>query len=318
MASPDFAPTGFEWAAHDVINESARWWTAWNFDPLLLIPIALVGFWYARGLRRWPERSREHSSWRVASYYAGLIVLVLAFESPLDRLGEHQFSMHMIQHNVVMMIVPPLILLGAPTTPMLRGIPRWLRQGVVRPVAGNVVARAVYRVVTFPIVAMALFAMSQWGWHLYPGLYDRALNEDWLHNLQHASFLLVSMIFWWNIIDPKPLHSRIPPLARILYFYGAMIPKHILAAFIVFADEPFYPTYERVYRFLPGSPIEDQQLAGLLMWVPFGELLNLITAGIILGFWFKRGNDEQLAKEAAEDALAASQAASRATAGSTG
>ena len=318
MASPDFTPIGLEWAAHDVIDHGTEWWTAWNFDAQFLIPIALVGFWYARGLRRWPERSREHPTWRVVSYYAGLVVLLLAFESPLDRLGEHQFSMHMIQHNVVMMFVPPLILLGAPTTPMLRGIPRWLRQGVVRPVAGNVVAREVYRVVTFPIVAMALFVVAQWGWHLYPGLYDRALNEDWLHNLQHASFLLVAMIFWWNIIDPKPLHSRIPPLARILYFYGAMIPKHILAAFIVFADKPFYPTYERVHRFLPGSPIEDQQLAGLLMWVPFGELLNLITAGIILGFWFKRGNDEQLAKEAAEDALAASQAASRAAAGSTG
>ena len=316
MAYPSLSPAALEWAGHDVINESTDWWLAWNADLPLLIPIALLGFWYARGLRQWPERSREHSAWRTASYYAGLTVLVLAFESPLDRLGEHQFSMHIIQHNIVMMIVPPLILLGAPTTPMLRGMPRWLRQGAVRRVAGNVVARGVYRTLTFPIVAMALFAMSQWTWHLYPGLYDRALNEDWLHNVQHASFLAVAMLFWWNIIDPKPLHSRIPPLARILYFYGAMIPKHILSAFIVFADTPFYPTYERVHRFLPGSALEDQQLAGLLMWVPFGELLNLLTAGIILGFWFKRGAEEQRAKEDAEDARV--EAARATAAGTTG
>lgn len=313
MAYPSIVPAALEWASHDVINENTDWWLAWSFDPQFLLPVALFAFWYARGLHRWPERTRAHSPWRTASYYAGLAVLVLSFESPLDRLGEHQFSMHMVQHNIVMMIVPPLILLGAPTTPMLRGMPRWLRQGVVRPVVSNGVAQRVYRFLTFPVVTIMLFTIFQWGWHLLPGLYDRALNDGMVHNLQHSTFLAVAMLFWWNVIDPKPLHSRIPVLARVLYFYGAMIPKHVLSAFIVFADHPFYPTYERVYRFLPGSPLEDQQLAGLLMWVPFGELLNLITAGVILGFWFRRGNAEQRAKEEAEDARMAD---ARAAAGS--
>ena len=315
MADSSLLPAALEWASHDVINEGADWWRAWNFDPQFLLPVALLGFWYARGLRRWPERTRTHSPWRTASYYVGLAVLVLSYESPLDRLGQHQFSMHMVQHNIVMMFVPPLILLGAPTTPMLRGMPRWLRQGVVRPVVGNSVARRVYRVLTFPVVPIALFTVFQWGWHFIPGWYDRALNDDVVHDLQHASFLAVAMLFWWNVIDPKPLHSRIPLPARALYFYGAMIPKHVLAAFIVFADAPFYPTYERVTRFLPGSPLEDQQLAGLLMWVPFGELINLTTVGIILGLWFRRGNAEQQAREAAEDARLA---ASRTSIGSAG
>lgn len=305
MASPSLLPAVLEWASHDVIDEGTHWWLAWSFDPQFLLPLGLLAFWYARGRRRWPGRTRAHSPWRTASYYAGLAVLALSFESPLDRLGEHQFSMHMVQHNAVMMIVPPLILLGAPTTPLLRGMPRWLRQGVVRHVAGNGGARWVYRFLTFPVVTIVLFTVSQWGWHLLPGWYDRALNDDLVHNLQHASFLGVAMLFWWNVIDPKPLHSRIPVLARILYFYGAMVPKHVLSAFIVFADKPFYPTYERVYRFLPGTPLEDQQMAGLLMWVPFGELLNLITVGVILGFWFRRGNAEQRAKEEAEDARVA-------------
>ncbi len=318
MAYPSMLPTALDWAGHGAIAHDTAWWAAWSADPLFLVPIVLVALCYARGLQGWSERSREHSKWRTASYYSGLAVLVLAYQSPLDRLGEHQFSMHMVQHNIVMMLVPPLILLGAPTTPMLRGMPRWLRQHVVRPIAGNRAAYWAYRLLTFPVVAIGLFAASQWFWHLYPGLFDRALNEDWLHNVQHLSFLAVAMLFWWNIIDPKPLHSRIPPLMRIIYFYGAMIPKHVLSAFIVFADEPFYPTYERVYRFLPGSPLEDQQLAGLLMWVPFGELLNLITAGIILGFWFKRGNEEQRAREAAEDARAEAARAVSASPSTTG
>lgn len=313
-ADPSLLPAALRWAAHDVISENARWWLAWSFDPQFLLPLALLAFWYARGLRRWPQRTREHPRWRTASYYAGLVVLVLSFESPLDRLGQHQFSMHMVQHNIVVMIVPPLILLGAPTTPMLRGMPRWLRQRIVRPVVGNSVAQRVFRFLTFPVVTVLLFTVSQWGWHLLPGWYDRALNDAVVHDLQHASFLAVAMLFWWNVIDPKPLHSRIPVMARILYFYSAMIPKHILSAFIVFADHPFYPTYERVYRFLPGTPLEDQQLAGLLMWVPFGEMLNLLTISIILGFWFRRGNAEQRAREDAEDALLA---AARATAGGT-
>lgn len=308
-------PAVLEWPSHDVINEGTDWWRAWSVDPQFLLPLALLGFWYARGLRRWPQRTRAHAPWRTVSYYVGLAVLALAVESPLDRLGEHHFSMHMVQHNIVMMIVPPLILLGAPTTPVLRGMPGWLRRGVVRPLAGNPLVRRGCRALTFPIIPMVLFTVSQWAWHLMPGWYDAALNNDALHNLQHASFLAVAMLFWWNIIDPRPLHSRIPLPARVLYFYGAMVPKHILAAFITFADAPFYPTYERVTRFLPGTPLEDQQMAGLLMWVPFGELINLITAGAILGFWFRRGAAEQRAREQAEDAR---QAALRATAGSTG
>src|SRR5690606_33317129 len=103
--------------SHDVIAEGADWWMAWNFDVQYLIPVAVLGFLYARGLSRWENRSRYHSAWRTASYYTGLVLLVLIYESPLDRLAEHHFSMHMIQHNITMMIIPPLIYLGPPATP---------------------------------------------------------------------------------------------------------------------------------------------------------------------------------------------------------
>src|SRR3546814_17787223 len=110
--------------SHDVIGEGAEWWAAWNFDIQYLIPVALMAFLYARGLSRWDERSREHSAWRTASYFGGLLLLVLIYESPLDRLGEHHFSMHMIQHNIAMMFVPPLIYPGAPATPIPKGLPQ--------------------------------------------------------------------------------------------------------------------------------------------------------------------------------------------------
>ncbi|MDA0270223.1 MAG: cytochrome c oxidase assembly protein [Chloroflexi bacterium] len=293
--------------SHDVISEGP-WWLAWNFDPIVVIPVALAAFYYARGLHRWDERSRLHSRWRVTSYYTGLVVLLLSVQSPLDRLGEHHFSMHMVQHNVVMMLVPPLILLGAPTTPMLRGLPRWVRKRIVTPTLRSSVGRGAWRVLTFPIVALGMFTLLQWLWHLMPGWYDAALNNNALHLFQHFSFFAISMIFWWNIIDPKPLRSRIPLGFRILYFYGAMIPKHILAAMITFSPEPLYETYTRVHLFLPWDALQDQEIAGLLMWVPFGEAINLTVAAILFRVWWRqserqtiedeRRRDEQRAREA--------------------
>ncbi|MDO9445049.1 MAG: cytochrome c oxidase assembly protein [Dehalococcoidia bacterium] len=287
------------------------WWLAWNFDPIVIIPVALAGFFYARGLHRWSERSRQHSHWRTFSYYLGLLVLLLSVESPLDRLGEHHFSMHMVQHSLVMMVIPPLILLGAPTTPMLRGLPRWVRRHAVTPMLRSSAVAAVWRVLTFPVVAVGLFTLSQWFWHLMPGWYDTALNNDALHLVQHFSFFAVSVLFWWNIIDPKPLRSRIPMGFRIVYFYGAMIPKHILAALITFSPAPLYETYTQVALFLPWGPKQDQEIAGLMMWVPFGEMINLVTAAIIFQIWWRQSERQQRAEERAREAQRSLEAAGR-------
>ncbi|MQC16785.1 MAG: cytochrome c oxidase assembly protein [Chloroflexi bacterium] len=293
---------------HDTIGPEADWWTAWNFDPQYLIPIVLVGFIYARGLMRWNERSRRHPHWRTASYYSGLILLALLFESPLDRLGEHHFSMHMVQHNMVMMFVPPLIYLGAPTTPILKGLPRAFRKRFVAPALRASITRRGWSFLTYPPFAVALFAVSQWFWHLWPGVYDLALRDDVIHDLQHITFFAVSMIFWWNIVDPKPRRSRIHSMGfRIVYLYAAMVPKHILAAFITFADRVFYPTYEARELFLPLSPLDDQRLAGVLMWVPFGEILNLLIAACIFFVWWRQSDERTRAEEATR--LAQEQAA---------
>lgn len=301
-------PTGIPTAlpSHDVIDEGAEWWTAWNLDLQYLIPLALVAYLYARGLSRWDNRTRDHAPWRIASFYGGLLLLALIYESPLDRLGEHHFSMHMIQHNIAMMLVPPLIYLGAPATPVLKGMPRSFRKRFVAPFLRSPITRATWGFLTHPIIAILLFASSQWIWHMWPGLYDLALRNDPVHDIQHITFFAVAMIFWWNIIDPKPRRSRISSMGiRIVYFYGAMVPKHFLAAFITFADHVFYPTYERVRLFLPGTPLEDQQMAGLLMWVPFGEMLNLTVAGVLFAIWWRHSDQAQREEERARDAEAA-------------
>ena len=212
--------------AHDLIGDEKGIWEAWNFDPEFIIPIVLLGVVYANGLRRWTDRTRAHPWWRTALYYSGLLVLLLSVESPLDRLGEHHFSMHMIQHEMVVMAAAPLLLLGAPTTPMLRGMPRWLRLGVVRRLAKRDEVRWTYRQVTHPLLAVVVISATFWLWHLGPGWYDAALEDDVIHDLQHFNFWIAGVLLWWNIVDPKPLQSRLAYIPRMLYVFAAGVPKH--------------------------------------------------------------------------------------------
>lgn len=297
MLAPDLLRMTLEapFPAHGSIPPDLPWWQAWSFDPSLLLPIGLVGWFYIRGLHRWDLRSREHPWWRTALFIAGLTIYLLAMESPIDRLGEHHFSMHMIQHELIITWAVPLILLGAPTTPLLRGMPGWLRHGVVRPLAGRRPIRAAYRLITHPVCTIGLEALALWSWHLIPGWWEASLADQLVHDLQHLSFTAASVLFWWNVIDPRPLHSRVPHLLRVLYIFGASIPKHILAALVTFAPHPFYPSYEAARPVLPLDAAADQQLAGLIMWVP-SEMLTVITMGVVFFLWMRRS--ERLQREA--------------------
>ena len=288
MLSPDLlrATTQGVVTAHGSISPGLPWWQAWSFDPTLVIPVALVAWFYLRGLRRWDDRSRAHPWWRTTLFYGGLATYLLAMESPIDRLGEHHFSMHMIQHEMVMTYAVPMMLLGAPTTPLLRGIPGWVRRGIVRPLAGRSATRMAYRALTHPAVAIFLLTTVVWSWHLVPGWWEASLADQRVHDLQHVSFSFVSVLFWWNVIDPRPLHSRIPHLPRVLYIFGGSLPKHILAAMLTFAPHPFYPTYEQARLVLPIDAATDQQLAGLIMWVP-SEAATLVAMAIVFFMWLR-------------------------------
>ena len=290
--------------AHDLIGDEKEIWEAWNFDPEFIIPIVLLGVVYANGLRRWTDRTRAHPWWRTALYYSGLLVLLLSVESPLDRLGEHHFSMHMIQHEMVVMAAAPLLLLGAPTTPMLRGMPRWLRLGVVRRLAKRDEVRWTYRQVTHPLLAVVVISATFWLWHLGPGWYDAALEDDVIHDLQHFNFWIAGVLLWWNIVDPKPLQSRLAYIPRMLYVFAAGVPKHFLGAILTFAEEPLFDTYLTVRPLIALDPLEDQQLGGLIMWVP-SVMMHLVTMGIIFAIWAQKSEQRQREEEAARDAAAA-------------
>lgn len=289
---------------HGEPNGDGPWWQVWNADPQILIPVALAAFFYLNGLRRWQDRSRHHSMWRTASYLGGLALLLLVLESPLDHLSEHHFTFHMIQHELILMLVVPLILLGAPTTPSLLGLPRPLRMSVLRPLLGSRAARMLYGLMTRPLIAASLLIVTLYLWHLAPGWYDSSLSNELVHAVQHGSYLVVGVLFWWVVIDPKPLHSRMGYPLRIVYLFLTSTPKHILGALITFAGEPLYDAYQAAEPVFPMTVINDQGIAGLIMWAP-SQTLHLIAIAIVFFMWADRSEREQRAQDDERMRLAA-------------
>ena len=205
--------------------EGFRVLTQWSWsDPTLLIPILLAAT-YANGLRNWPHR-RGFSKWRPYSFYAGLTLLALALASPIDVLSDDLFFMHMIQHLIMVMVAPPLLLLGAPTTPLLRGLPELLRKNMVAPLMRNLGVRSFYRVLTFAGTTWLLFTINMWAWHFYGGAYELATQNTPLHVFMHWTFITTASLFWWLVIDPRPLRSTIPYPLRI-FFLGITMFQNV-------------------------------------------------------------------------------------------
>lgn len=261
------------------------WYEDWSFDLGVVIPAAILVLLYARGLDRWIERTRPHSLWRSLSFFGGVAIAVLAVESPLDGLAERHFAFHMIQHEVLMMVAVPMILLGAPTTPVLLGLPRVLRRGVVAPLARQSGVRAFYRGLTHPVTALLISTAIVFAWHLVPGWYVAALRDETLHAVQHATFGLAAALGWWVVIDPRPLHARLAYPPRIAFLLAASTPKAFIAAYIAFAETPLYVEwYATVEPAFAISLAQDQILAGMLMWLP-SQLLYLLAMAVTFFVW---------------------------------
>jgi cytochrome c oxidase assembly factor CtaG len=246
----------------------------WSFEPLALLPCLVLGSLYARG---WFARHRARHAergWRVASFMGGFTALSVALLSPLHGFAEHLFSAHMLQHLLLMSVAAPLLLLANPLPTMLWGLPTRWRRSAGRLLSQDGPVVAMLRPMTRPLVAWWIFVLVLFGWHL-PALYGAALESEPLHYLQHASFLGAAALFWWPVIGPAPLRSRLPYLIRLLYVFATWIPSSALGAGITFAPAVLIPHYLATPRHWGLDPLTDQQLAGLLMWVPSDAIFAL-------------------------------------------
>lgn len=271
-------------APHDI-------WSHWSAEPGVVLGILLGSVWYAAGVRALWRRSRRGRGvrrWQAWCYAAGMLTIAIALLSPLDAAAEAIFSAHMLQHLLLIVVAAPLIVLGAPGPALWWGIPRRARPRLARVWLASGWARRAWRLVTAPgpVIAMHVFAL--WFWH-FPGPYQLALADDGIHALEHASFLATAVLYWWVVLQPAG-HRRLSFPATLIYLVATLVQSGALGAFLVYASRPWYPAHAAGAHAWGMTGLEDQQLAGIIMWVPAGAAYIAAAVWVFLSWmsWDER------------------------------
>ena len=255
---------------------------SWTLPLWPTVAILLVAAIYLRGwsLAR-VTRPRELPAWRALSFLGGLVVLWLALASPIDALGQFLLLAHMTQHWALMSVVPPLLVLGAPVVPFLRGLPRRFVREDLAPWMNATPVQALLRVISHPAFGWMAMNIAFLGWHV-PSAYELALRSNGWHDVEHGCFLFTSIAFWWFVIRPWPDHCRWSRWLVIPYLVSADFVNTGLSAFLAFCGRVVYPTYAAVPRIFDITALSDQSSAGAEMWV-LGSIPFLVpAAGITL------------------------------------
>jgi putative membrane protein len=257
----------------------------WVFAPGIAIPLVASGALYARGTALlWRQAGVGHGvrRWQAGSFACGWLVTATALASPLHTLSEQLFWVHMVQHELLMAVAAPLLVLGRPLVPMLWALPPRAR------VAVGSLARhrwwsSAWRVVSSPLSAWVLQALALWLWHL-PVAFQATLDDERIHALQHVTFVATSLLFWWSLVHGSRRHASYG--AGIVYLFTTFVHTGALGALLTFSRVPWYPRYAATSLAFGLTPLEDQQLAGLIMWLP-ASTSYLVAALVLLVLWMR-------------------------------
>ena len=266
-------------APHEPLPTPSTWSSAWSWEPGVVIPVVLTIVLYVAGVARTRRRNSESQvirNWQMASFVLGWLALILALDSPLHKLGSVLFSAHMTQHEILMMIAAPLLAIGQPLVAFLFAMPERIR----RPVAGWFripVIRRAWNIISGPLMVWAIHGVTLWAWHI-PFLYEATLHSEVIHATQHATFLSTALLFWWTLI--RGTYGRFGYGVAFLYVFTSALHTSILGALLTFSRELWYPIYAARTTLWNMAPVEDQQLGGLVMWIPSGVIF--IVIGIAL------------------------------------
>jgi putative membrane protein len=240
---------------------------SWSVPIAVNVSLGFASLVYSIGWFRLRAAFRNLiAAWRLAAFLAGIASLWIAIGSPLEALDDVSLTVHMVQHLLLMAIAPPLILLGAPTLPLLHGLPRWMARSVVAPFLRWGWVKRVGRLLTNPAICWLAAMLSLVAWHI-PVVFELALRKQWLHEFEHASFFGTGLLFWWPVVQPWPSTTRWPQWSIPLYLFCATLPCDALSAFLAFCDRLVYPSYLSAPQLLTASPLQDQECAAALMWV---------------------------------------------------
>jgi putative copper resistance protein D len=255
----------------------------WTFDPLVWLP-ALVALVVWRSAVRRVNKAHPANPvppFRTWSWVAGVAVLVVALDSGLATYDTTLFSMHMVQHLLLTLVAPPLLLYAGPIVLLLRVSSPETRKRWILPVLHSRVVRAL----SFPVLAWVLFAAVMWGSH-FSGLFDLALENEWVHRFEHVLYVGAALLFWWPVVGPDPSPWRLRPSVRVLYV-GMQMPQNTFLALAIYAaSTPLYAHYVTTIRSWGPTPLEDQQAAGGIMWLG-GDLLFLAAIILLVYAWIQ-------------------------------
>ena len=250
---------------------------AWTWPILPLAGIVATTAIYLRGwavARR--TRPAELPGWRALSFCAGMLAIWLAIASPIDALDDFLLTAHMIQHFILMSVAPPLLVLGAPTVPLLRGLPRGLIKGPLHPLFASRGVQRVFHALSHPALIWLAMNAAYLGWHV-PAAFELTFRSAGWHETEHMCFLLTNIAFWWMVLQPWPTHLRWPRWAAIPYLLTADLVNTMISALLTFSGKVLYPSYAAAPRISELSALQDQVAAGSEMWI-LNSLVFLIPA----------------------------------------
>jgi putative membrane protein len=261
----------------------------WTLEPAVLLPLltaAVTWIWIVRRIDR-AHPANPVPVRRSAAFLGGLAVIAVALMSGIDTYDTTLFSVHMVQHLLLTLVAAPLIALGAPITTLLRVATPNVRRTVILPILHS----RPLRVVTFPVVAWLVFAGVMWGTHFSP-IFDRSLEDPLVHDLEHALYLGAGLLFWWPAVGLDPSPWRMPHPVRAMYVLLQMPQNTFLAVTILNSPEPLYSHYATLVRSWGPSALEDQKIAGGLMWIGGDLLFVAAMAGVIAGWMLHEKRQE--------------------------
>jgi putative membrane protein len=249
------------------------WWR-WSIHPSTAVGIAALAvlyLWAARRLRQDPSLTQK------ICFFGGLFVMFASLNGPIHDLSDYYlFSAHMVQHLLLTLVMPPLL---------LAGVPGWM---IRRPLATPSIAPAA-RFLTRAPIAFVVFNVVMAAWHL-PPLYNAAMANHNIHIVEHLMFMAAAVLMWWPLLSQLPELPRLAYPGQMLYSFLMSLPMSIVAVYIAMSDHVLYPAYAAAPRVLPLSPLEDQLLGALIMWIP-GGIIFMIIMTVVFFKWNARGED---------------------------
>lgn len=283
---------------HDLVRE-------WSFDPIVVLALLFSATLFTVGLYRFYHESSKRKTRRMwsAIYFAGgWLSLFVSLVSPVHAWSRVLFSAHMTQHEILMLVAAPLLVLSQPLVPFMWALPlKWSRR--LGKIGKSPIISKAWHWVTIPIVAWIVHAVALWTWHI-PTLFEAVMQNELVHTAQHLSFLVSSLLFWWALIHGARGIAGYG--AAALYVFTTSLQSGLLGALITLAGTVWYPSYIGLTQSWGLTPLEDQQLGGLIMWIPAG--LIYVFAGLLLFQGWLRESESRARERVTTDPVQPTQA----------